>query len=77
MSVPANQSTAHPFNVYSMIDANTKDKWVGGSYDNISAVTVASAIYQARQGYSPDTEALVAVFNDTDTMIAIIGHTEQ
>ena len=63
----------HPFNVYRMVDEQTKGNWVGGSYDNISAVTIACAVYAARQNYSPDFETMFAVFDSTDTPIAFVG----
>jgi len=60
------------FNVYWMVDANTKNKWLGGSYDNISAVTIACAVFNALQeGYQK--HALVAVFDGSDNAIAFIG----
>jgi len=63
------------FNVYWMADPNTKGDWLGGSYDNISAVTIACTVFAELQRHY-QTEALVGVFDDTDTPIAFIGKVE-
>ena len=64
----------HPFNVYTLEpDFTTKKEWVGGTYDNISSVTVACAAFTAWQNYSPGGGVLVGVFDDTDALIAFIG----
>jgi len=60
------------FNVYWMTDQNTKNEWLGGSYDNISAVTIGCCIFAALEK-NYQTRALVAVFDSTDTAIAFIG----
>ena len=59
------------FNCYLMVDQNTKGPWVGGSYDNISAVTIACAFYQSYMRHAP--EPLVGVFDSSDSVIAFIG----
>jgi len=66
-------STAHLYNVYLMTDPDTKGQWVGGSYDNISAVTIACSWYSTTQQLVPANNRLIAVFDDTDTVIAAIG----
>jgi len=75
MSEPAEPavSTAHLYNVYLMVDSNTKEQWVGGSYDNISAVTIACSWYSTTQQLVPENSRLVGVFDDTDSVIAFIG----
>lgn len=67
---PIKQSTVHPFTV--KLEDGTL---VGGSYDNLSAVTIAAAVYQARQGGSggSDPDFVVTVFDSADVEIAIIG----
>jgi len=63
------------FNCYHMVDSVTKGPWIGGSYDNISAVQVASAYYISHSlgmgGLS--RSQLVGVFDNTNTVIAFIG----
>ena len=66
-------SIQHPFGCYTLNPDGSKKSLVGGSYDNISAVTIACAVYAAIQGYSPTDKRQLAVFDDTDTMIAVIG----
>jgi len=48
---------------------------VGGSYDNISAVTIACSYWNVIQTLTPDTTGkhIVTVYDDTDTAIAVIG----
>jgi len=71
MSEPA--AATHPFRVYTLNDDNTKKTYVGGSYDNISAVTIACAMYGAMQNFNVVTWRQIAVFDSTDTPIAVIG----
>jgi len=49
--------------------------FVGGSYDDISAVTIAAAYYQVLQILVPEGtgQHSVIVYDDTDTPIAIVG----
>jgi len=61
------------FNAYQMEDSLTKAQWVGGSYDNISAVTIACAWYMMRQNAAVSNSLLVGVFDESDTPIAFIG----
>ena len=68
--------TNHPFNVYKMVDSLTKEQWVGGSYDNISATSIACAAFTAWVSYSPGGGILIGVFDSADTPIAFIGRVE-
>ena len=63
----------HLFNVYWMKDQSTKGGWIGGSYDNISIVTIMCALYQVRQNRVADQGLLMACFDSTDTLIAAVG----
>jgi len=63
----------HPFMVYTLDTEDQQKTLVGGSYDDISAVTIACAVYSAFQRYSPSQWRRLAVFDDTDTPIAFIG----
>jgi len=67
---PNNQSTQHPYRCM-LPDGSL----VGGSYDNISAVTIACAYFNVVQTMAPDTTGghIVTVLDDTDTPIAVIG----
>jgi len=67
------QSLQHPFPCYTLNPDGSQKMLVGGSYDNISAVTIACAIYVAIQSYSPHDKRQVGVFDDTDTLIAVVG----
>ena len=60
------------FNVYWMTDASTKREWLGGSYDNISAVTIACSVFNSLQD-AYQQNALVGVFDGSDKAIAFIG----
>ena len=66
-------SVQHPFGCYTLNLDGSKKTLVGGSYDNISAVTIACSVYAAIQAYSPTDKRQLAVFDETDTMIAVIG----
>jgi len=48
---------------------------IGGSYDNISAVTIAAALYSTAQAYSADFSGghQVVVYDENDVPIAAIG----
>ena len=48
-------------------------QFVGGSYDNISAVTVATDAYRTLQDYNPRSNVGVIVVDDTGINIAYIG----
>lgn len=63
----------HPFNAYVVEADGSKGQFVGGSYDDISAVTVASAVYQAKQQTSPNVPFAIGVFDSTDALIAWVG----
>ena len=52
-----------------VIDADA----AGGSYDNISAVTIACAVFQTLQGFSPSPSRAVTIHDSTDTVIAFVG----
>jgi hypothetical protein len=71
MSVEA--APTHPFSCYTLDEQGERKTLVGGSYDNISAVTIAVAVYGAQQDYSPSTWRKVAVFDDSDKIIAFVG----
>ena len=75
MSEPASieAATAHPFRCYIVDDTGAKKTYVGGSYDNISAVTIACAVYDAIQDYSISTWRKIVIYDSTDTAIAFIG----
>lgn len=62
-----------PFKVFLIQDGVLATEPSGGSYDNISAVTIACALYQSLQGYNPATENAVTVHDETDTAIAYVG----
>jgi len=72
MSEPVSQGTAHPFTC-ELPDGSV----VGGSYDNISAVTIACSYFNTVQTLTPDTTGkhVVTVYDDTRTPIAVIGVT--
>jgi len=77
---PVKQDTGppqHPFKVYTMNADDTKNTFVGGSYDNISAVTIACAIWTSSQNYNPTTGFAVGVYDDTDTVIAFLGRRDE
>ena len=52
-----------------VIDADAS----GGSYDNISAVTIACSVFQAMQDYSPSPRNAVTIHDDTGKVIAFVG----
>ena len=66
-------ATTHPFRCWTVNEADVKKTYVGGSYDNISAVTIACAAYGSIQGYSTSPWMRVVVFDSTDTPVAFIG----
>ena len=70
---PIKQDTVHLFTVYTLNDDETQNEVVGGSYDNISAVTIACSVFQVRQSKGTDEWLMVGVFDSTDTLIARIG----
>jgi len=76
MSEPAPAAATHPFTVYTVNEDGTKKTYVGGSYDNISAVTIACAMYDAMQDYAASTWRKIVVYDSTDTPIAFIGAEE-
>jgi len=63
-------ATTHPFKC-KLPDGTL----VGGSYDNISAVTIACAYFQTLQQLSPAAAGLhqIVVYDSTDVAIAVIG----
>ena len=63
----------HPFKCYVMYDDQRSDNLLGGSYDNISAVTVACAVFSTLYQAGGHAANGVGVYDDTDTMIAYIG----
>jgi len=65
--------TVHPYPVYTLNDDETKKELVGGSYDNISALTIACAVFGLRQSKGTDEWLMVGVFDDAGTLIARIG----
>lgn len=75
MSAP--EQTQHPFKCVALDDNDQQTVVCGGSYDNISAVTIACAVYQASQAVAPithpDMYRRVAVLDTTDTIIAVVG----
>src|SRR5262245_27781797 len=72
MSQPADPPQ-HAYRCYLLDENDEKKTYVGGSYDNISAVTIACAMYQAMQGYNVATWRKIVVFDSGDTPIAFIG----
>jgi len=72
MSTPEAQQV-HPFTIWTVDEAGTKKGYVGGSYDNASAVTIACGVYDALQDYSVATWRQVRVYDSTDQVIAFIG----
>ena len=71
----AQQPNKQPFNAYTMADTTTKGTWIGGSYDAQTAITIAAACYQARQTAGTYPQLLIAVYDNTDTLVAFIGET--
>jgi hypothetical protein len=71
VSTPAAPPTT-PFRAYKVEDGVVGD-FLGGSYDNISAVTVACTCFQTLQGYNPRTNISVVVYDENDQIIAWIG----
>jgi hypothetical protein len=67
------EALVHPFKVYELNDDGSTGAMVGGSYDNISAVTIACAAWSTVQGYSPSTHRKLVIYDATDTAIAFIG----
>jgi hypothetical protein len=61
-----------PFRAY-LVEDGVVGEFLGGSYDNISAVTVACAAYQIMQRYNPRTNVAAVVYDDLDAIIAWIG----
>lgn len=49
--------------------------YVGGAWDNISALTIACAVFSVWQDYDPSTSGArqVSVLDDTDTVLAVVG----
>jgi hypothetical protein len=60
------------FKVY-LIQDGVRGVWVGGSYDNISAVTIACAIYTTLEAMYPDSHNAVGVYDSMDTGVAFVG----
>lgn len=61
-------------NCYRMIDSKTRGEWVGGSYDSISAVTIACAWFQARVSMSSfSSDLCIGVFDANLNVLAFIG----
>ena len=60
------------FKVY-LIQDGVRGAWVGGSYDNISAVTIACALYTALEATYPDVHNAIGVYDGADAGIAFIG----
>lgn len=64
---------ATPFEAHIMV-AGAKGESLGGSYDNLTAVTIACTVWQSMQAYNPTTDRVFGVFdNSTGTQIAVIG----
>jgi len=67
-------ASTHPFKVYTYNpDGSQGTRLLGGSYDNISAVTIACSVYQAMQQFDVDTWRQLGVWDSTNTLIAVIG----
>jgi len=66
-----------PFGCHFIMEDGSKGSFAGGSYDNISAVTIACCLYAASQTptsvTNPNLERTVAVYDGAGTIIAIIG----
>lgn len=73
MSTPAAGGTVHPFKVCVLNSDDTRGVEIGGSYDNISAVTIACCLYSARQAVGGSISFRVAVYDDSGTGIAVVG----
>lgn len=71
------EDAQHPFRCYTLDDNNERKTMVGGSYDEISAVTIACAVYAVAQGYSASTWRNVIVVDSTEQIIAVIGGTQE
>jgi len=59
--------------VWTMSDDHTKDQLVAGAYDQMQAVTIAAAWFNAYETIRPDTHMLVGVYDSSDQLIAQIG----
>jgi hypothetical protein len=70
MSESFNDPSVHPFTC-KLPDGSV----IGGSYDNLSAVTIACTLYAIIQAANPTTTGShqVSVHDATDTVIAVIG----
>ena len=67
-------ATAHPFKVYTYNPDGTQGtRLLGGSYDNISAVQIAAAVYVAMQRFDVETWRQLGVWDDSGSLIAVIG----
>jgi hypothetical protein len=73
MSMPE-QQTVHPFTVYAIQADGSKGRYVGGSYDNASAVSIMCSAFATRQFVSNEDDLLLEVFDSTDAPIAFIGN---
>ena len=70
-------STQHPFVCYALNpDGSQGPHLLGGSYDNISAVQIAVGLYVAMQRFDVETWRQLGVWDDSGTLIAVIGAQE-
>jgi len=71
VSTPAAPPTT-PFRSY-VVEDGVVGEFLGGSYDNISAVTVACSAFQILQSYNPRTNVAAVVYDENGQVIAWIG----
>jgi len=70
---PIEDVKTHPYRCYEMSLEDVRGDFVGGSYDAISVVTIACAFFQMHQQANPVAYYGIAVYDETDTLIAFIG----
>jgi hypothetical protein len=66
---------AHPFNVHSYnVLTDTKGDLFGGAPDLPTAIVICCAIFVATQNYSLRDSIAFAVYDQTATAVAFVGH---
>jgi len=64
---------AASYQIWVINPQGTKIEQVGGSYDDASAVSIACTAWQAVHLAQPSTKVNVAVFDNSNVLIAYIG----
>jgi hypothetical protein len=74
-----NSTEKHPqwdFHVHQLNADDSPGTFVGGAYDDTTAVAIMCACYAVAQNYAASTARAFGVFNEQEECVAVIGSSE-